>query len=438
MKGGEMRLRKKIGMFFIFSCIVPVIIILLYILNQNAQNIRDVNKKEIRKTVGLVNRITRQEIEKGLLALDYLKSTVEDENIGKYKLQNALYDISGNFSNLTKIFFVNDGTGEVEAYPSSDKDKNIKGSEWYREAKREKNYISLKYDGNNNVLVMIAQRVNKGNRTMGVVAVELNLNMAFSELSNAHFSKYTIIDRDTREVVFPKGEILSDSFLVSMSENIGTEEISTVNVFKDSQEGLINYYREEIRNTDWILVGRTSIGNLKRIYGQSQYILYASIGIIILLSIFSVVLLDNIMVEPLVKVKDKMKQASSGNYGIRIFVDSDDEIGELCSEFNYLMKKINRKMKKMDEGTRLGLSKEDVTDNIELDEALDNLRNFDLYNGVEEDKIEEIVEKDEDFKAKQKELVHRSFDQWRAEYYKTIEAKKKKIAEQVSKANKNS
>ncbi len=433
-----MRLRKKIGMFFIFSCIVPVIIILLYILNQNAQNIRDVNKKEIRKTVGLVNRITRQEIEKGLLALDYLKSTVEDENIGKYKLQNALYDISGNFSNLTKIFFVNDGTGEVEAYPSSDKDKNIKGSEWYREAKREKNYISLKYDGNNNVLVMIAQRVNKGNRTMGVVAVELNLNMAFSELSNAHFSKYTIIDRDTREVVFPKGEILSDSFLVSMSENIGTEEISTVNVFKDSQEGLINYYREEIRNTDWILVGRTSIGNLKRIYGQSQYILYASIGIIILLSIFSVVLLDNIMVEPLVKVKDKMKQASSGNYGIRIFVDSDDEIGELCSEFNYLMKKINRKMKKMDEGTRLGLSKEDVTDNIELDEALDNLRNFDLYNGVEEDKIEEIVEKDEDFKAKQKELVHRSFDQWRAEYYKTIEAKKKKIAEQVSKANKNS
>ncbi len=438
MKGGEMRLRKKIGMFFIFSCIVPVIIILLYILNQNAQNIRDVNKKEIRKTVGLVNRITRQEIEKGLLALDYLKSTVEDENIGKYKLQNALYDISGNFSNLTKIFFVNDGTGEVEAYPSSDKDKNIKGSEWYREAKREKNYISLKYDGNNNVLVMIAQRVNKGNRTMGVVAVELNLNMAFSELSNAHFSKYTIIDRDTREVVFPKGEILSDSFLVSMSENIGTEEISTVNVFKDSQEGLINYYREEIRNTGWILVGRTSIGNLKRIYGQSQYILYASIGIIILLSIFSVVLLDNIMVEPLVKVKDKMKQASSGNYGIRIFVDSDDEIGELCSEFNYLMKKINRKMKKMDEGTRLGLSKEDVTDNIELDEALDNLRNFDLYNGVEEDKIEEIVEKDEDFKAKQKELVHRSFDQWRAEYYKTIEAKKKKIAEQVSKANKNS
>lgn len=434
-----MRLRKKIGMFFIFSCIVPVIIILLYILNQNAQNIREVNKKEIRKTVGLVNRITRQEVEKGLLALDYLKSTVEDQNIGKYKLQNALYDIDGNFSNLTKVFFVNDSTGEVEAYPSSDQDKNIKSSQWYKEARREKNHISLKYGENNSVLVTIAQRVNKGNRTIGVVAAELNLNMAFSELSNAHFSKYTIIDRETKEIVFPKGEILSDNFLSSMSQNIATEEISTVNVFKDPQEGLMNYYREEIKNTNWILVGRTSIGTLKATYSQSQYILYASIGIIILLSIFSVVLLDNIMVEPLVKVKDKMKQASSGNYGIRIFVDSDDEIGELCSEFNYLMKKINRKMKKMDEGTRLGLSKEEVEANVELDEAVDNLTNFNSFTQeVEEDRIEEIVEKDEDFKAKQKELVHRSFDQWRAEYYKTIEEKKKKIAEQAAEAKKNS
>ena len=36
-----------------------------------------------------------------------------------------------------------------------------------------------------------------------------------------------------------------------------------------------------------------------------------------------------------------------------------------------------------------------------------------------------IVEEDENFQKHQRELIHRTFDEWRTEYFKTLEEKKK-------------
>ena len=53
-----MKLKRKMSLFFIFALIVPVTIMLMILLNQNVSNIREVNKNEVEKTVGLVNKIT--------------------------------------------------------------------------------------------------------------------------------------------------------------------------------------------------------------------------------------------------------------------------------------------------------------------------------------------------------------------------------------------
>ena len=36
-----------------------------------------------------------------------------------------------------------------------------------------------------------------------------------------------------------------------------------------------------------------------------------------------------------------------------------------------------------------------------------------------------LIEEDENFKKHQRDLIHRTFDEWRTEYFKTLEEKKK-------------
>lgn len=171
---------------------------------------------------------------------------------------------------------------------------------------------------------------------------------------------------------------------------------------------------------------------------------------------------ESIMVNPLVQVKEKFRQASSGNFGTRIFVDSNDEIGDLASEFNSLMKKISKKVKSIEDGISKGLSKSQINADIELEEATAGLDSFgfekvapkfdfksseayikreprtrtqnqettrsnlklDSGDLLEETFDNPIVEEDENFKKHQRELIHRTFDEWRSEYFKTLEAKK--------------
>ena len=78
-----MKLKRKMSLFFIFALIVPVTIMLMILLNQNVTNIREVNKNEVEKTVGLVNKITKQELEKGFISLDYLKNICNCSGIKK-------------------------------------------------------------------------------------------------------------------------------------------------------------------------------------------------------------------------------------------------------------------------------------------------------------------------------------------------------------------
>lgn len=458
-----MKLRKKIGMFFIFACIVPVAIMLVILLNQNAANIREVNQKEVERTVALVNTIAKQELEKGFISLDYLKNVSfgTDES---YQTQNALRDIKLNSTNFVRAYII-DETGNVQIYPEDNGiTQNIRSSEWYKKAKPSKKLLYAQAKTKDNYIVTVSKGLAKG----GVVAVDIDLKRAFVQLesdkSNS-ISKYLILDRNTGSVIFPSTTDLSPEFLNELIANDST--LGKTEIYKTKDKGNVSYYKEIIEGTDWILVGQSTISALNVTYEASRNVLIVSLSIIVFLSLFSVFMFESIMVSPLVQVKEKFKQASTGNFGTRIFVDSNDEIGDLASEFNSLMKKMSKKVKTVEEGIAKGLTKSQIDADIELDEATTGLDSFgfekitpkfdfkasETYVRREprikepepkkEIKLEEgalledeafdnpIVEEDENFKKHQRELIHRTFDEWRSEYFKTLEDKKKKITDTI-------
>lgn len=453
-----MKLKKKIGLFFIFACIVPVAIMLVILLNQNATNIREVNKKEVERTVALVNKIAIQELEKGFISLDYLRN-VSFGGDDTYQTQNALRDIKLNSTNFVRAYII-DEKGSIEVYPKDGKiGSSIKDSDWYKKSKSSKKLIYAQPKTEDSYIVTVSKGLPRG----GVVAVDIDLKLVFAELEknkSSSISNYTILDRNTGSVIFPISTDLDIDFINEMIAN--ESNLGKTEIYKSRDKGNFSYYKEVIEGTDWILVGQFSISALKVTYEASRNVLIVSLAIIGFLCLFSVLMFESIMVNPLVQVKEKFRQASSGNFGTRIFVDSNDEIGDLASEFNSLMKKISKKVKSIEDGISKGLSKSQINADIELEEATAGLDSFgfekvapkfdfksseayikreprtrtqnqgttrsnlklDSGDLLEETFDNPIVEEDENFKKHQRELIHRTFDEWRSEYFKTLEAKK--------------
>lgn len=472
-----MKLGKKFGMFFIFTCVVPVAIMLAILLNQNATNIREVNKREVERTVGLVNKIATQELEKGFISLDYLKSVALTED-GKYQSQNALYDISRNSRNFKKVYMINNESKNIDSYPKDGTmDSTIIASEWYKKARSNNKYIYVSEFINVNAdsyLLTVSKSIVRGGIPVGVAAVDIDLSLAFAELDGREASQiasYVIIDKNTGKVVFPSHSKLGKDFINEIIGNESTFEKSEL--FKTKDKGIVSYYKQVIEGTDWVIVGEFSMSALKVTYEASKNILYVSLAIIIFLSFFSVFIFESMMVGPLVQVKEKFIQASGGNFGTRIFVDSHDEIGDLAAEFNLLMKKISKKVKNIEEGMTKGLSKDQIEADIELEDATNGLdyafeveKPISIYDyknsSIQSKRINRekeniqvapakkveiksileavaqdenfdnpIVEEDENFKKQQRELIHRTFDEWRGEYFKTLEEKKKKQTQNI-------
>lgn len=340
-----MKLKRKMSLFFIFALIVPVAIMLMILLNQNVANIREVNKNEVEKTVALVNKITKQELEKGFISLDYLRNGFLNVE-GSYNLNNTLYNIRRNSANFMRVYILNEENGQVEAYPKDGKiDRNTFSSEWYKKARSQSKLIYPNSGDEKGYVVTVSKSLVRNGKVVGVVAVDIDLELVFAELQNRKskaLSDYAILDSEGG-VIFPRTTNLSAEFINELVNN--DLALGRTETFKNNNKEIMSYYKEQVEGTSWILAGTSSLSALKVTYNASRNILYVSLAIIGFLSIFSVFVFDNIMINPLVQVKEKFKQASTGNFGTRIFVDSNDEIGDLALEFNTLMKKINKKFR---------------------------------------------------------------------------------------------
>ena len=119
----------------------------------------------------------------------------------------------------------------------------------------------------------------------------------------------------------------------------------------DSQRELILGRPEEKDNTHWldINVGNETVGYLgfvktKEITSELDRLfidkirtnLGWSVAIVIIVTALITLVVTKILVTPILKLRTATKSISDGNYETRIAIKGQDEIGELCKDFNHL------------------------------------------------------------------------------------------------------
>jgi len=100
-------------------------------------------------------------------------------------------------------------------------------------------------------------------------------------------------------------------------------------------------YRK-LADVDWVLIGKVPVRAMLAEVDQvaNQTILIAGVGLLISMMLAS--LLSSRIVVPLKRLRVGMKAIETGNYGISIPVQTDDEIGYMTAGFNKMAHEMNR------------------------------------------------------------------------------------------------
>lgn len=97
---------------------------------------------------------------------------------------------------------------------------------------------------------------------------------------------------------------------------------------------------EKSEYTNWNIVG---VFSLDEIMGKAYSIIYILFGFLCLILICVIVIsmkISQSITKPVVKLKEAMKEAESGDFTVRFQVNQEDEISELGRNFNFMLQRI--------------------------------------------------------------------------------------------------
>ena len=102
------------------------------------------------------------------------------------------------------------------------------------------------------------------------------------------------------------------------------------------------FFSRRLSNTDFALAGIKSLSEARRIYHNSCLTLFAAAMAAFILSIVLASILGRSISLPLSRLSLTMKQVKDGNLDISVSTKEKNEIGELYSSFNYMIRMINQ------------------------------------------------------------------------------------------------
>ncbi len=109
-------------------------------------------------------------------------------------------------------------------------------------------------------------------------------------------------------------------------------------------EELIVY--NTLENSGWKIAGRARVSELMRGAYYIRAVTFALVGACVLCVIILYFFISGALTHPLRDLKEKMKQAESGDLEVRAFSPNRDEVAELCHSFNVMIAKLKELMEK--------------------------------------------------------------------------------------------
>ncbi len=368
MKKNLNSLKSKLIISLLGVSIIPLIFIALLVYNECYSLLKDNLKYSTGQTLVEVNRgienyfntvanqINSLTLNSKFIELDNSSESIKD-------IISHMNNIEVSDSNISTVFY---GTENGDFYTSHKINLpdgyNHKEKEWYTLATANKDsyIITSPYTSaeDQKTTVTLARTVVKDGQVVGVVGLDLSLDVFSSSISNIKIG-----DEGVVVVCNSNGDIIShtDEGLIGKNLIEVDEELKSV---VDDNSGFIELSNNGKRN--FVVYNLNSLENIKLVAFIPEIELlkdtnavrsFLIIGIIVIgiVAIIISIILGEGIAKNMKKVKNVISKAAKGDFTGKVEIKSKDDFKELGDYFNNMMESIALLMKNVDKSSQVVL-----------------------------------------------------------------------------------
>lgn len=281
-------------------------------------------------------------------------SELSEEQISK--ISNSLERYYNTYNEIISIYF-GDTNGGFYDFPITDLGESSYDPTtrpWYNLAKESnalvwnEPYVDA---DTKDTIITLSNPVYNGDKLVGVIAIDLSLNVINERLAEIDFGENTqlvLLDKNNNIMTHPNSELIG--------KEIPVEKLKKA-VEKD-KSGLVEYSMEEegkeldkfttfdtIDRLDWKVLNATYMNEIKD--EVNKILIYTiEIALVVLLigSIIAIIFSRRIT-KPINKLVTDMEKVKKGDFTVQSNVKSNDEIGMLSDTFNLMIEEVKNLIK---------------------------------------------------------------------------------------------
>ncbi len=182
--------------------------------------------------------------------------------------------------------------------------------------------------------------------TLGYLFINIDQS-TFSELFNEQSSDYYIVD-DSRQIVssFEDEHVLKPIMGESLEKFLSASFPSDI-ISIENTNHIVS--KKSIDRLDWTLVG---MANYDHVTEDLKNLLLLSAIIVLIMIVLEISMsrvLNNLITNPILKLKQGLEKVSEGHFDVRFKMKSKDEIGVFAESFNHMSEEIQALLNKVEE-----------------------------------------------------------------------------------------
>ncbi|MFC4322436.1 methyl-accepting chemotaxis protein [Litchfieldia salsa] len=249
-------------------------------------------------------------------------------------------------SEILEIYIGMEDNGKMIIDPSVQlpEDFDARTRPWYQEAVKNKGEIIWTdpyLDANSNELtVSAAKAVEKNGQFVGVVSVDILLDVLVSLIENVKIGETgyaALLDQSGTYIVHPNEDYVGAN---------ASKESYYVEISKGPEHGMVHYEFEGapkamgyVKNetTGWVLIGTVYKAEFANKAKDIIFPITVTLIIIIGLAIVASFFIARRIVNPIKALQVAMKDVEEGNLAVKVAINRKDEIGQLSTAFENML-----------------------------------------------------------------------------------------------------
>lgn len=341
LQRNSMSLKLKLILSFIFICIIPSIIIASFVFSVSKQTIEDKASdltQEIAEQITFNINFHLEQMEKEIIrpllnrelmsSLEVDHGPISDIELFQSKQEATAYfsSIINSHEDIQNLYFIkNDATVFGLEDRGFDIDQFL-NSAVYEEVHQAENKLlwMAGYEGDFDYIYLF-----KGSRN-GVFVLKVSSNILNEVFSQATSEKEIyVIESNDRIITSNIQNMIGETYQGSLQMNADSDELITMN--------------QSLNGWKVVIVTPRSV-LLKEIDHVINYVYLIVIGFV-LLAVIAGVIITNVVIKPLNNLVLLMKEAEKGSLNVKADYTYENEIGQIGSSFNEMLKNISEIIK---------------------------------------------------------------------------------------------